>query len=209
MPINLTVLVSGSGTTLQNLIDVIARGELDAQINLVIGSRPGLAAEARAVKAKIRYEVVAAREQPSPDVFSEKIWKLCDSVGTELVVMAGWLALLKVDPRYHHKVINIHPALLPSFGGKGMYGRHVHEAVLAHGCKVTGCTVHFVDDQYDNGPIILQRTCEVCEGHTAEQIAECVQAQERIALPEAIRLIQAGRVVVDGRRVTVRKATSE
>jgi phosphoribosylglycinamide formyltransferase-1 len=208
MPINLTVLVSGSGTTLQNLIDVIARKELDAQINLVIGSRAGLGAEARAVAARIRYEVVPFKEQPSIDAFSHKIWKLCDSVGTDLVVCAGWLARLKLDSNYAQRVINVHPALLPSFGGKGMYGRHVHEAVLAHGCKVTGCTVHFLDDEYDNGPIILQRTCEICEGHTAEQVAECVQAQERIALPEAIRLIQSGRVSVNGRRVRIRHALS-
>lgn len=205
MPINLTVLVSGSGSTLQNLIDVIARGELDAKINLVIGSRANLGAEARATTANIRYEVVPSKGQPSIESFSEQIWKLTDSVGTDLVIMAGWLALLKIDPRYHHRVINVHPALLPSFGGKGMYGRHVHEAVLAHGCKVTGCTVHFVDDQYDNGPIILQRACEVAEGHTAEQVADCVQAQERIALPEAIRLIRNGQVSVEGRRVKVRK----
>lgn len=205
MPINLTILVSGSGTTLQNLIDVIARGELDAQINLVIGSRAGLAAEARAAAAKIRYEVVPAKDQPIGP-FSQAIWKLCDAVGTDLVVCAGWLARLEVDPRYLHRVINIHPALLPSFGGKGMYGRHVHEAVVNHGCKVTGCTVHFVDDEYDNGPIILQRACEVCEGNTPEQVAACVQEQERIALPEAIRLIQSGRLSVDGRRVIVRRS---
>ncbi len=207
MPLNLTILVSGSGTTLQNLIDVIARKELDAQINLVIGSRAGLAAEARAVAAKIRYEVVESKGQPI-DVFSAKIWKHCDEVGTDLVVCAGWLALLKIDPKYHHKVINIHPALLPSFGGKGMYGRHVHEAVVNHGCKVTGCTVHFVDGEYDSGPIILQRACEVCEGDTPEQLAACVMEQERIALPEAIRLIQSGRIRVEGRRVLISRHPS-
>ena len=202
MPINLTILVSGSGTTLQNLIDVIARRELDAQINLVIGSRVGLGAEARAAAAKIRYEVVQSKGQPI-DEFSARIWKFCNEVGTDLVVCAGWLALLKIDPAYHGRVINIHPALLPSFGGKGMYGRHVHEAVVNHGCKVTGCTVHFVDAQYDTGPIILQRACDVGEGQTPEQVAQCVMEQERIALPEAIRLIQSGRVRIDGCRVHI------
>lgn len=205
MPLNLTILASGSGTTLQNLIDVIARGELDARISLVIGSRVGLGAEVRAKAAGIRYEVVVSKGQPI-DTFSAKIWSLCDEVHTDLVICAGWLALLRLDPKYHNRIINIHPALLPSFGGKGMYGRFVHEAVVHHGCRVSGCTVHFVDETYDTGPILVQRTCALPEGATPEQVAAAVQEQERIALPEAIRLIQGGRVSVDGRRVIIRPA---
>lgn len=205
MPFNLTILVSGSGSSLQNLIDVIDRGELDARINLVIGSRVGLGAEERAAKANLRYEVVTSKGQPI-EPFSQAIWSLCDEASTDLVVCAGWLAMLRLGDRYRDRVINIHPALLPSFGGKGMYGRHVHEAVRAHGCKVTGCTVHFVNEEYDNGPIIVQRTCTIADHHSAEQIAASVMEQERIALPEAIRLIQSRRVRIEGRRVCISNA---
>ena len=104
--------------------------------------------------------------------------------------------------------MNIHPALLPSFGGKGMYGHHVHEAVLAHGCKVSGCTVHFVDNTYDTGPIIVQRTCPVLEGDTPDTLAARVFEQEKLAYPEAIRLFAAGRLQLDGQRVNILPAVT-
>jgi phosphoribosylglycinamide formyltransferase 1 len=203
MPIRLTILACGSGTTLQNLIDLIARGELDATIGLVVGSRDGLGVEARARSAGIRYEVVAKKDFASTDAFSQHIFALCDEVKTDLVCCAGWLALLSIPERYRHRVINVHPALLPSFGGKGMWGHHVHAAVLEHGCKISGCTVHFLDHSYDTGPIILQRVCEVRDDDTPATLAARVQAEERIAFPEAIRLIATGRVTVNDRRVTI------
>jgi formyltetrahydrofolate-dependent phosphoribosylglycinamide formyltransferase len=203
--ITLAVLVSGSGTTLQNLIDRIAAGTLDARIAIVIASRDGLASEARALKAGLRYEVVRRRDFDSLDAFSDRIFGLLDEGRVDLACCAGWLALLKIAPRYYHRVINVHPSLLPAFGGQGMYGQHVHKAVLDHGCKVSGCTVHFLDDQYDSGPIILQRTCPVLDGDDADALAHRVQEQERIAYPEAIELIARKQLIVDVRRVRRRE----
>jgi len=135
--------------------------------------------------------------------FSRPIFKLIDESNVDLICLAGWLCMLKIPPRYENRVMNIHPALLPSFGGAGMYGRKVHEAVLAHGCKISGCTVHFVDEKYDNGPIILQRACHVLENDTPETLAHRVFEEEKIAYPQAIRLYQQGRLKIAGRRVQI------
>jgi phosphoribosylglycinamide formyltransferase-1 len=205
-PLKLAVLVSGSGTTLQNLIDVIRAGGLHANIVVVIGSRPGLFGVERAARAKIWNFVVDRRGSSSVAEFSQRVFGLCDEVGVDLVCLAGWLCLLDIPPHYAGRVMNIHPALLPAFGGKGMYGRHVHQAVLDHGCKVSGCTVHFVDAHYDSGPIIIQRTCPVLDDDTPDSLAHRVFEQEKTAYPEAIRLFQQGRLKVVGRRVTVADA---
>jgi folate-dependent phosphoribosylglycinamide formyltransferase PurN len=136
--------------------------------------------------------------------FSKKVFDLCDDAAVDLVCLAGWLSLLQVPPKYQGRVMNIHPALLPSpFGGKGMFGPRVHQAVLAHGCKVSGCTVHFVDNDYDAGPIIIQKCCPVLEDDTPESLAHRVAELERVAYPEAIRLFAAGALVNEGRRVRV------
>jgi len=201
-PLKLAVLVSGSGTTLQNLMDVIARGELDARVEIVIGSRPGLLGLKRAAEAGLTH-VVVDRAHGDVASFSKQVFSYCDGLGVDLVCLAGWLCLLDIPPKYHGRVMNIHPALLPSFGGKGMYGHRVHQAVIDHGCKVSGCTVHFVDATYDTGPIILQRTCPVLDEDTAETLARRVFQEEKAAYPEAIRLFQQGRLKVEGRRVKV------
>ena len=201
--LNLAVLLSGSGTTLQNLLDEIAAARLDAQVRVVIGSRDGLKGLERAAAAKVPNFVVDRREFADVAAFSKAVFSLCDDAGADLVVLAGWLCLLDVPPRYLGRAMNIHPALLPSFGGKGMYGARVHKAVLDHGCKVSGCTVHFVDNTYDTGPIILQRTCAVAEDDTPETLAHRVFEEEKRAYPEAIRLFQQERLRVEGRRVKV------
>lgn len=203
-PIKLAVLASGSGRTLQNFIDEIAAGRLNAKINLVVASRPKILALERAAQAGIPNFVVDRREIPEIDVFSRQIFTLCDDAGVDLVCLAGWLSLLEIPERYAGRIMNIHPALLPAFGGKGMYGDRVHQAVLAYGCKVSGCTVHFVDAKYDEGPIILQRACPVLEDDDVRALADRVFEEEKIAYPEAIRLYQEGRLVIDGRRVQVR-----
>ena len=205
-PINLAVLVSGSGTTLQNLLDAIARWELDAVVRLVVGSKPGLKGLDRAAAAGIATAVVERRAFDGPVHFSRAVFAEIDRAGVDLVCLAGWLCLLDVPDRWAGRVMNIHPALLPSFGGRGLYGRRVHQAVLDHGCKVSGCTVHFVDNDYDAGPIILQRTCPVAEDDTAETLAVRVFEQECLAYPESIRLFQADRLKVVGRRVVVDRA---
>ncbi len=202
--ITLSVLVSGSGTTLQNLFDLIDAGELDAKVARVIGSRAGLGAALRADAKRVRYDVADRKLLGSTEAQSARVFEWCDEVKADLVVCAGWLSLLRVPERYVNRVMNVHPALLPAFGGKGMYGRHVHEAVIQHGCKVSGCTVHLVDDQYDHGPIVLQRPCPVLDDDTPDTLAARVQAEERIALPEAIRAFAAGKLQIDGRHVRLR-----
>lgn len=202
-PIRLAVLVSGSGTTLQNLIDQIAAGALDAKINVVIGSRPALVGLERAAAAKLPNFVVDRRECDTVAAFSKQVFALCDDAGVDLICLAGWLCLLEIPDRYAGRMINIHPALLPSFGGQGMFGKKVHQAVLAYGCKISGCTVHFADNTYDTGPIILQRTCPVLDDDTPETLAHRVFDEEKIAYPQAIRLFQQGRLRIDGRHVRV------
>ena len=192
--INLAVLVSGAGTTLQNLIDQIAAGRLAARIELVIASKSEIPAIERARRARLPVEIERS---------SERIFDLCDLAKVELVCLAGWLCLLDIPKRYENRVMNIHPALLPSFGGKGMYGPRVHQTVLEHGCKVSGCTVHFVDPGYDEGPIILQRPCPVLDDDTPQTLAARVSELEKIAYPEAIRLFAQDRLRIDGRRVRV------
>ena len=203
-PLNLAVLVSGSGTTLQNLIDQINVGALDAKISIVIGSRPELLGVQRAADAKLMNFIVDRQSFADVPAFSKAVFSLCDDAGVGLVVLAGWLCLLEIPNKYAGRVMNIHPALLPSpFGGKGMYGAKVHEAVISHGCKVSGCTVHFVDAHYDNGPIIVQRVCEVRDDDTPATLAARVFEEEKIAYPQAIRLFAEGRLKIDGRRVRV------
>jgi formyltetrahydrofolate-dependent phosphoribosylglycinamide formyltransferase len=198
--LRIAVLVSGSGTTLANLVDRTGDRRLGARIDRVIGSKHGLGAEGRARQANLSYTVVERRAFDSTRAFSDAVFAHCQDV--DLVVCAGWLQLLELPAFWLGRVINIHPALLPAFGGKGMFGRHVHRAVIDHGCKVSGCTVHYVDNTYDTGPIILQRTCHVLDDDTPESLAARVFAQECEALPDAISLIAQGRLKIVGRRVT-------
>lgn len=202
-PLNLAVLVSGSGTTLQNLIDRIAGGSLAARVSVVIGSRPELRGLERAAEAKVMNFVVDRRGFPDAASFSRQVFSLCDDAGVDLVVLAGWLCLIDVPSRFAGRVMNIHPALLPSFGGKGMFGPRVHQAVIERGCKVSGCTVHFVDAEYDAGPIILQRACPVLDDDTPEALAHRVFEEEKLAYPQAIQWYAQGRLKIEGRRVRV------
>lgn len=205
-PIRLAVLLSGSGTTLQNLIDAIGRRELNAEVRLVVGSRPGLKGIDRATAAGVPTAVVDRKSFDGVSSFSAAVFDRLDSAAVDLVCLAGWLCLLDVPDRYLGRMMNIHPSLLPSFGGKGMFGRRVHQAVLDHGCKVSGCTVHFVDNEYDAGPIVLQRACPVADGDTYDTLAARVFEQECQAYPEAIRLFQQRKLEIDGRRVRVKDA---
>ena len=207
-PLKIAVLLSGSGRTLQNLIDLRAAGHLDIDVQTVIASRPDLGGSEKAIRAQLAHHVVDRKAFPDLHEFSTRVFALCDEAGVDLVVLAGWLSLLILPDRYRGRVMNIHPSLLPSFGGKGMYGRKVHQAVIDAGCKVSGCTVHFVDATYDTGPIVLQRTCPVYEDDTADALAARVFEEEKIALPEAIRLYQQGRIQIKGRRVNVVKLPS-
>jgi len=201
--LNLAVLLSGSGTTLQNLIDRIERGKLDARIQIVVSSREGVFGLERAKKHGIPTAAIVRKNFPDARAFSNTIWNAIRAYNVDLAVLAGFMSLLEVPNDFVHRIVNVHPALLPAFGGKGMYGHHVHEAVLAYGAKVTGATVHFVDAEYDHGPVIVQKTVPVLENDTPGTLAERVQAAEREIYPEAIRLIAEGRVRVEGRIVRI------
>jgi len=202
-PLRLAVLISGSGTTLRNLIDGIATGRLSAEIRLVISSRGDAGGLRHADQAGLCRQVVRRRDHPTPESFRDAVFHPCRAVGVDLVVMGGFLKHVLIPPDFRGRVMNIHPALIPAFCGRGYYGRRVHEAVLDYGVKVSGCTVHFVDDQYDHGPIILQRTVVVRDDDTPETLAARVFAAECEAYPEAIRLYAAGRLRCQGRRVLV------
>ena len=203
-PLRLGVLISGSGRTLLNLHQCISRGQLRATIPLVVSSRAEVSGVARARSAGLEVTIIRRKDLPDIERFSQRLVQELDAARVDLVVQGGWLCLWKIPKTYENRVMNIHPALLPSFGGQGMWGHHVHEAVLAAGCRVSGCTVHFCTDQYDNGPIVIQRTCPVLDDDTPDTLAERVFAEECIAYPEAIRLFADGRLLVQGGRVRVR-----
>lgn len=184
-PPRLVVLISGSGRTLDNLIERIRSGRLAATIEAVISSRDDVRGVRLAAAAGLPVHVVSPRGV-GPAALGEAIFAHCDAAAADLVVMAGFLHLIKVPPRFAGRVINIHPSLLPAFGGKGFHGMHVHRAVLDRGCTVSGCTVHLVDDEYDHGRILLQQTVPVLPDDTPESLAARVFAAECEALPEAI-----------------------
>jgi phosphoribosylglycinamide formyltransferase 1 len=200
--IRLAVCVSGEGTSLQNLIDLIQSKRLDAKIVQVVASKPRIGAIPRAEAAHIPL-ALAVRGAKTPSAFSASVFDPIRSQGADLVVLAGFLSLVEIPTDYRGRVINIHPSLIPAFCGKGFHGRGVHESVLEYGAKISGCTVHFADDAYDTGPIILQRSVAVLENDTAESLAERVFQAECQALPEAISLYAAGRLRIEGRRVRV------
>ena len=197
----LAVLLSGGGRTLQNLIDCIGRGEIDAEIAVVISSLPQVKGVERARAAGLPVVVIRKKDHPDVDEFSRLIAETLDEYKPDLVCQAGWACYWRIPERWLGKVMNIHPALLPKFGGKGFYGHHVHEAVLAADEEASGCTVHFADNRYDAGPIILQRTVPVLGGDTPDTLAERVFEQECIAYPAAIRLFLKGYLQIQGDRV--------
>jgi formyltetrahydrofolate-dependent phosphoribosylglycinamide formyltransferase len=194
------VLVSGGGRSLENLADRIRAGALHAEIALVVSNTADAPALERAKRLGLPHAVVSHREFPEVRDFSTRIFAALDEARCDLAVLAGFLRLLSVPDPWIGRVINIHPALLPAFGGKGFYGHRVHEAVLARGVQYTGCTVHYVTNEYDAGPILLQRCIAVRPDDTADTLAARVFEEEKLALPEAIELHLDGAVrFVDGR----------
>ncbi|GBD35894.1 Phosphoribosylglycinamide formyltransferase [bacterium HR36] len=201
--LRLVVLISGTGTTLQNLVERIRQRKLPAEIRLVISSKPEVLGVEKARRAGLAVEIIERRAAASVEAFSQAIFDRCREVEADLVCMAGFLHLVRIPNDFQNRVMNIHPALLPAFGGKGYYGLRVHQAVLEYGCKVSGCTVHFADNEYDHGPIIVQRVVPVLDDDTPESLAARVFAEECEAYPEAIRLFAEGRIRVEGRRVRI------
>lgn len=205
-PIRLGVLLSGGGTTLMNLLNCIKKGTLNAEVAVVVSSRLTVAGVEKAKAAGLNVKIIRTRDYPDIDRFSEAIEQELVAADVELVVQGGWLCLWKIPPRFENRVMNIHPALLPGFGGKGMWGHHVHEAVLKAGCKVSGCTVHFCTNEYDSGPIIVQRCCPVKNTDTPDTLAARVFEQECIAYPQAIQLFAEGRLIVKDCLVQIKPA---
>lgn len=204
MSIRLAVLLSAGGTTLQNLIDCIAAKTLDASIVSVISSRPGVYGLVRAEEAGLPHQVVP-RKGISREQFGENMYRALRVLQPDLVCLAGFLEFLPIPDDFTHRVMNIHPSLIPAFSGKGFYGHHVHQAALDAGVKITGCTVHFADNEFDHGPIILQKTVPVLDEDNAETLAQRVFTAECEAYPEAIKLFADGKIVVQGRRVILKK----
>lgn len=202
--LRLVVLISGGGTTLRNLIEKIAAGRLRAEIVLVISSSPAARGRQYADQARLHYEVVDPKGFASTEDFSAAVFQRVRAADADLVVMGGFLKRLVIPPDFANRVTNIHPGLIPAFCGQGFYGHHVHQAVLDYGAKVSGCTVHFADNQYDHGPVILQRAVPVLDDDTADTLAARIFQAECEAYPEALQLIADGRVCVEGRRVRVR-----
>ncbi|MBI4640286.1 MAG: phosphoribosylglycinamide formyltransferase [Candidatus Tectomicrobia bacterium] len=203
-PLNLAVFLSGGGTTLQNLIDQIEQGKLNAKIALVMSSRKDAYGLVRAAKHGITAVCVNRRDYTDLDEFNREINRHLSQHEIDLIIMAGFLSFFKPDEKYKGKMMNIHPALIPAFCGKGFYGHRVHEAVLNYGVKISGCTVHFADEEgYDMGPIILQAAVEVKDDDTVETLAARVFEKECELYPKAIQLYAEGRLKVEGRHVRI------
>lgn len=194
--LRIAVLISGGGRSLQNLIDCIQQGRLDVEIAVVISSLSKVKGVERAKAAGLPLAVIRAKDHPNVEDFSRRIAETLDEYRVGLVCQAGWTCFWRIPDRWLGKVMNIHPALLPKYGGKGFYGHHVHESVLAAGEAKSGCTVHFANNEYDAGPIIMQRTVPVLPGDTPDALAERVFAQECIAYPAAIRLFAKGHLLL-------------
>lgn len=205
-PLRLAVLLSGGGTTLQNLIDHIEAGILSASVGLVISSQPDAYGLVRAKRHGLEAICVPWQAYQDSQAYSDELNRALDRCAPELIVLAGFLRVFRYAPHYRGRVMNIHPSLIPAFCGKGFYGLRVHRAALAYGVKVSGCTVHFVDEEYDHGPIILQRVVPVLDHDTPERLAERVAIEERQAYPEAIQLFAEGRLQVQGQWVKILEA---
>jgi phosphoribosylglycinamide formyltransferase-1 len=205
--LDIVVLVSGGGTNLQAIIDRISDGDLSGvRIVGVIASRSGTMAEQRAVRANIPVKIVCRKDFPDPEAYDRAMIAALSDWKPELIVLAGFLNLLgpTVVAAWRNRIVNVHPSLIPSFCGPGYYGIRPHEAVLASGACVTGATVHIVDEEYDRGPIILQKTVPVHADDTPQTLQlRVMQEAEQVILPKAIALFAAGRIQIEDRKVII------
>ena len=203
-PLRLAVFISGTGRTLKNILDRIDAGQLTAEVCLVIASTPNARGLQFAEKAGVPIQMIERKDFDSRDEYSETMFQFCRQARVDLVVLGGFVKLLTLPEDFENRVLNIHPSLIPSFSGKGFYGHHVHEAVLKYGVKLSGCTVHFVDNQYDRGPVILQRAVPVLDDDTPYTLNDRVFEAECEGFPDALQLIATGRITLDGRKVRIR-----
>jgi len=204
----IAVFVSGGGTNLQAIIDAIKSGYIkEGYIEIVVSNKKDAYGLERAVKSGIKAMFFDPKEYPEREVYDEYLAGKMNSLNIDLICLAGYMRILTgvfID-KFKGKIMNIHPALLPSFGGPGMYGLKVHEAVLNYGVKVTGCTVHFVDKNVDSGPIIIQKCVEVDENDTPETLQKRVLQLEHKAYPEAVKLFTEDKLIIEGRKVKILK----
>ncbi len=207
--LNVSVLVSGGGTNLQALIDAVSAGKItNARIGAVISSTPEAYALKRAENAGISSEIVRRKDYDSSEAFSAGLLSVLKKHDTDLIVLAGYLTVIpaEVVKAYPNRIVNVHPSLIPAFCGKGYYGLRVHEEVLARGCKVTGATVHFVDEGTDTGPIILQKAVEVESGDSAKDLQQRVMEEaEWKLLPRAVDLIANDKISVEEGQVLIKE----
>jgi len=199
----IAVLISGGGTTLKNLIDLKQAQQLECDIELVISSSPSAGGLQFAESAEIESKTIVRKDFEDTASFSDAIFERCRESKIDLVVMGGFLKRVKIPADFVNRVINIHPSLIPSFCGKGNYGIRVHTNVIDYGAKISGCTVHFVDDQYDHGPIISQETVPVLDDDTPADLAKRVFEKECELYPRVINAIAQGKVKIKDRWVSV------
>lgn len=204
-PMPLAVLISGSGSTMQNLAERISAGQLNATISIVISSKENAGGVNLAQELGLPVFVVPRKAYETAEAFSDHVFGMIRDAQADLVCLAGFLSLLAIPEDFILRVINVHPALLPAFGGEGMYGKRVHQAVIDAGCKITGCTVHFCDQSYDTGPILHQRACAVHDDDTPDALAGRVSQEERLAYPEAINRLANEQLELAGRRIQPRR----
>jgi phosphoribosylglycinamide formyltransferase 1 len=197
------VLLSGTGRSLENLLKFREQGDLLVDIPVVISSRANVRGVDVARSAGIETHVITRRDAADPVSLSRAVLDVLGPHNIGLLVLAGYLRQLEILPEWRDRIMNIHPSLLPLFGGRGMYGEHVHQAVLDAGMKVSGCTVHIVNAEYDAGPIVAQRCVPVLEGDTPQSLGARVFEAECLAYPKAINLFASGRIQVQGNRVRI------
>ncbi|MEM3675695.1 MAG: phosphoribosylglycinamide formyltransferase [Thermoplasmataceae archaeon] len=210
MPKKLVVFASGEGTNFQAIINAILQGDLNVSISALVTDRKQCGAISRAQRSGIPVHVIR-QKRGSLDAFTDSLLNLLNSMEPDLIVLAGYLTILpdKIIEAYRYKIVNIHPSLLPCFGGIGMFGMKVHEAVINSGAKFSGCTVHFVDTTVDGGPIIGQAIVEIDDDDTPESLAEKIHAEEHVLLVRCIGEILERRFEVRGKRVVFFNKTSE
>lgn len=202
-PLKLAVLISGSGTTLHNLLEKIGAGKLSARVEVVISSTKHAGGLRYAEQAGIARHVVAPQRGEAAELFRDRVFGICRDANVDLVVMGGYLKHVLIPSDFEGRVMNIHPSLIPAFCGRGFFGQHVHASAIAYGVKVSGCTVHFVDNEYDHGPIILQRVVPVEHDDSPATLAARIFAEECEAYPAAIQCFAEGKLEITGRTVRI------
>ncbi len=201
--IKIAVWISGGGTTLNNILDCVSKGTLEVDVCLVVSSSSNVGGVEIARTAGIETQIVHRSQFDSPEGYCDEMFRRCRELGVDYVAMAGFLKHVLIPSDFTNRVVNIHPSLIPAFCGKGMYGNRVHQAVVDSGVTVSGCTIHFVDNEFDHGPIIYQQNVQVVAGDCAEDVRQRVFVAECEAYPKVLRWLNAGRISVDGSVVTV------